>query len=254
MSEQPQKDNKLKRFEASRSGKFVTAAIGDRALDGSGRLWIDPSHASAIVESGRLEQHVMSYDVVKTAPGNDGSTLVAYVSEGQRVLTHDIDPDQASHYMESIVTRDVRSQSGEVMELDFYTAGNSVDELVLHLSQNSDGSIHSENIIGPNVSVRSIGGPNDKGLYRLNGSTLELYKLQDRTSLFELFGSIASKEIEDVIDIIPSDPRGVHTNYGTTVTGGSHGGGFLPVEGKPGRGGKVLRNEFAGDIPVATRR
>jgi hypothetical protein len=236
----------LQHNEEKNTRPKLVVAIGERASDDSGRVWIDPDHRSAIVERGNPEKCIARFDVIKTVAQDDGSTLVAYVREGHGVVTYGINPDiTMDELSEHIVTHVVHGDGG-AMDLEYYTRGKSGNDLLLSIQEAEDGLFHAECLAHPNIHIRSIGGGGDSGIYRLNGSKLEMYKLQDRTSLMELGASSW-----DIIELVAGSPPIASTNYGTTITGSDHGEGFLPVEGKPGRSGRPLSNEFAGEIPVA---
>lgn len=234
----------------------LVAAIGERASATDKRIWIDPTKASGVVEKGSPEMLVIRFNVIKTVPGENGTTIVAYTSEDRSTFKRVVDADEAAEFHDSVFTRTARDGSGGSIDLDWYHNQQFGDEVILSMDTSPDGSLRVKAINGPNVHVRSVGGPDDDGLYRLNGSTLELYKRQDRTSLLERIANENSLLIDKATEETGSGilPDSHESNFGTTITGGDHGDGFLPVEGKPGRDGRPLNNEFAGEIPVAARR
>ena len=218
----------------------LVVAVGEKATDDSERMWIDPTKLSSLVHEGDPEHVVATFRVVKTMQNKDGSTTVAYVDGNRNIIEAIIPEDRTDKFRDAFITRTVRGDDGAAIDLQFAPIpnyDNNVDQLILGVKENVDGSLLVQAIYGPNIHVRSIDGANDKvkGPYVLNGSTLQLIKPADRTSLFEEIASGGS-------------------NFGITLTGGDHGGNFLPVEGKPGRDGRPLSNQHAGDIPVAARK
>lgn len=223
--------------------KYVAAA-GERASRG---IWFDPSLASGFVHKDSPERIISTYHVAASKENEDGSVVVAYIDQGRTPRSREVGREEVEEFRNSLFSQVARGSDGAEIELTYVTNPGSPVDLVLEMTEKEDGSLLADVMSDPLVNVRTIGGPEDRGLYRLSGSTLTLVKPKERTSFFE-FTSLAH----------PADSVS-SSNFGTTISRPrSHSGrgratGFLPVEGKKGKGGKKLQNEFAGDIPVPSR-
>lgn len=221
---------------------------------GTGRYWIDPTNISTVVEAHCPAALVASYCVLRAEPQEDGSIIVGYVGADRRLGFSKVEPEDVSGLMVGITHRKVfsDSQPGLCIEIPFIELRDGLAALAIE--HNDDGSLCVGSITQPNVLVRSVGGSKDNPAYHLEGSVLKLYRPANRTSLLEKIEAESGDIVGEVAEVMSLGPLATtQTNFGTVITEGNHGDGFLPVEDKPGRNGRPLRNQFAGEIPVAAR-
>ena len=206
------------------------------------RIWIDPDNVNGVEYKGSPEQLVARYGVLATVASEAGGVLVAYVA-GRAMGRRSFDPDEAEEFLAGAYERTVQG-----VPLTFRQENITPPSVVVRKERGEDGSMQAVLICNPNVQVATVGGPNDKGTYRLETDDqgiqcLNLYKLQDRTSMFERDRLIRS-EYTDGIDLdVRSAFSADSTNFGAGTLGPGRGGNgeFAALPTTPGKDGKKVR-------------
>lgn len=206
------------------------------------RVWIDPDNVNGVEYKGSPEQLVARYGVLATVASEAGGVLVAYVA-GRVMERRSFDPDEAEEFLAGAYEQTVQG-----VPLTFRQENIAPPSVVVRKERGADGSMQAVLICNPNVQVATVGGPNDKGTYRLETDDqgiqcLNLYKLQDKTSLFERERLIRS-EYTDGIDLDVRSAFGADsTNFGAGILGPGRGGDgeFAALPTTPGKDGKKVR-------------
>ena len=206
------------------------------------RVWLDPDNVNGVEYKGSAEQLVAQYGVLATAPSEAGGVLVAYVA-GRVMERRSFGPDEAEEFLAGAYEQTVQG-----VPLTFRQENIAPPSVVVRKERGADGSMQAVLICNPNVQVATVGGPNDKGTYRLETDDqgircLNLYKLQHRTSMFER-DRLNRSEYTDGIDLDVRSAFGADsTNFGAGILGPGRGGDgeFAALPTTPGRDGKKVR-------------
>ena len=206
------------------------------------KVWLDPDNVNGVEYKGSPEQLVARYGVLATVASEAGGVLVAYVA-GRVMERRSFGPDEAEEFLAGAYEQTVQG-----VPLTFRQENIAPPSVVVRKERGEDGSMQAVLICSPNVQVATVGGPNDKGTYRLETDDqgiqcLNLYKLQDRTSMFERDRLIRS-EYTDGIDLDVRSAFGADsTNFGAGILGPGRGGNgeFAALPTTPGKDGKKVR-------------
>lgn len=206
------------------------------------RIWIDPGNVNGVEYKGSPEKLVARYDVLATVPNEAGGVLVAYVA-GRVIQRSSFNPDEADNFLAELYEREVQG-----VPLTFHDDERASASVVVHQERQKDGSLQVAFVCNPNVQTVVVGGPDDKGRYRLEDDKsgalhLELYKLVDRTSLFERERLDAVEYMAGVDPDIMSTLYEDTTNFGAGILGPGRGGNgeFAALPTTPGKDGMKVR-------------
>lgn len=206
------------------------------------RVWIDPDNVNGVECKGAPEQLVAQYGVLATVPSEAGGVLVAYVA-GRTMEQRSFNPDEAEEYLAGVYERTVQG-----VPLMFRDERLGPASVVVHQEREEDGSLQVALMCDPNVQTVVVGGPDDKGRYRLETDNqgapcLNLYKLQERASLFVRERLDIGEYMEGVDFDIISAFGADSTNFGAGILGPGRGGDgeFAALPTTPGRDGKKVK-------------
>ena len=206
------------------------------------RVWLDPDNVNGVGHEGAPEQLVAQYSVLATVPSEADGVLVAYVA-GRTMEQRTFKPDDAEEFLAGLYERTVQG-----VLLTFRDEKPAPASVVVRQERGEDGSLQVALMRDPNVQTVLVGGPDDKGRYRLETNNqgapcLNLYKLQNRASLFVRERLDIGEYMEGVDFGIISTFGADSTNFGAGILGPGRGGNgeFAVLPTTPGRDGKKVR-------------